>query len=236
MIRYKWQRILTVNCYAIERTNRSTGIMNNRAKSPNAFNMNTLCICKCWWISIRSSWMTHLVFHVFHSLFVWTYRLVDNLPVATRVFNPETKELQFEHGYRLGQMIKGNSYINNHLKFILSYHMHTKLVPFFFQIHTWFFWCQIISCHVFRCRDKYRVVGFQVEPMSVSLSDIKFEGDSCNFPDAPKPQIVSVRWSNFELSLFYQSLWMLFFSLVGITWLKQPTVLHVFSWMEGISC
>lgn len=56
------------------------------------------------------------------------FRLVDNLPVATRVYNPETKEVQFEHGYRLGQAIKGNTYINNHLKFILSYHMHTKLV------------------------------------------------------------------------------------------------------------
>lgn len=41
-------------------------------------------------------------------------------------------------------------------------------------------------------RDKYRVVGFEVEPMSVSVSDIKFEGDTCNFPDTPKPQIVSV--------------------------------------------
>lgn len=40
-------------------------------------------------------------------------------------------------------------------------------------------------------RDKYRVVGFEVEPMSVSISDIKFEGDTCNFPDTPKPQIVS---------------------------------------------
>lgn len=37
----------------------------------------------------------------------------------------------------------------------------------------------------------YRVVGFEVEPMSVSVSDIKFEGDMCNFPDTPKPQIVS---------------------------------------------
>lgn len=67
-----------------------------------------------------------LIFVSFKLLF--TSRLVDNLPVATRVYNPDTKEVQFEHGYRLGQMIKGNSYINNHLKFILSYHMHTKSV------------------------------------------------------------------------------------------------------------
>lgn len=39
-------------------------------------------------------------------------------------------------------------------------------------------------------RDKYRVVGFVVEPMSVDHSEIKFEGDTCNYPDTPKPQIV----------------------------------------------
>lgn len=59
-------------------------------------------------------------------MLMFKFRLVDNLPVATRVFNPETKEVQFEHGYRLGQVIKGHTYINNHLKFILSYHMHAK--------------------------------------------------------------------------------------------------------------
>lgn len=66
---------------------------------------------------------------LFFLLLSWfDFRLVDNLPVATRVFNAETKEVQFEHGYRLGQVIKGTTYINNHLKFILSYHMHTKFV------------------------------------------------------------------------------------------------------------
>lgn len=59
------------------------------------------------------------------NIFLLLFRLVDNLPVATRVFNPETSEYRFEHGYRLGQNIKGNTYINNHLKFVLSYHMHT---------------------------------------------------------------------------------------------------------------
>lgn len=28
--------------------------------------------------------------------------------------------------------------------------------------------------------------------MSVSVSDIKFEGDTCNFPDTSKPQIVRI--------------------------------------------
>lgn len=52
-------------------------------------------------------------------------RLVDNLPVATRIVNPNG-EITYEHGYRLGQMDEQHYYINNHLKFILSYHMHNK--------------------------------------------------------------------------------------------------------------
>lgn len=59
-----------------------------------------------------------------HEYFV--HLLVDNLPVATRIINPDTMEVQFEHGYRLGQVDAQRPYINNHLKLILSYHMHTK--------------------------------------------------------------------------------------------------------------
>lgn len=63
--------------------------------------------------------MHYLTFNLLH-------RLVDNLPVATRIINPDTMELHFEHGYRLGQVEGNGIYINNHLKLILSYHMHTK--------------------------------------------------------------------------------------------------------------
>ena len=104
----------------------------------------------------------------------YVHLLVDNLPVATRIVNPDTMELQFEHGYRLGQMDRDNVYINNHLKFVLSYHMHSK--------------------------DQFRVVGFEVETLSINLDDIKFEGDTCNFPDNPKPQRVNV---NGATSLFF---------------------------------
>lgn len=45
--------------------------------------------------------------------------IVDNLPVATK------SEKQFEHGYRLGGTDGDKTFINNHLKFILSYHMHS---------------------------------------------------------------------------------------------------------------
>lgn len=53
--------------------------------------------------------------------------MVDNLPVATRIVNPTNPtEVTYEHGYRLGLLEGDNVYINNHLKFILSYHKHTK--------------------------------------------------------------------------------------------------------------
>lgn len=61
-----------------------------------------------------------------NQIFTHTHRLVDNLPVATRIVNPDSMEVQFEHGYRLGQSDRNTVYINNHLKLILSYHMHTK--------------------------------------------------------------------------------------------------------------
>lgn len=61
-----------------------------------------------------------------HEYFV--HLLVDNLPVATRIRNPDTLETQYEHGYRLGTVKDGKAYINNHLKFILSYHIHSKYV------------------------------------------------------------------------------------------------------------
>lgn len=51
---------------------------------------------------------------------------MDNLPVATRTVNPDTMELQFDHGYRLGQIERDNIFINNHLKLVLSYHLHSE--------------------------------------------------------------------------------------------------------------
>lgn len=85
--------------------------------------MNISCNCK---ISLRgAAFFKSLFFGTkLNRFFGFFCRLVDNLPVATRVFNPDTKEFQLERGYRLGQIARGNSYLNNHLKFILSYHKH----------------------------------------------------------------------------------------------------------------
>jgi len=54
------------------------------------------------------------------------FRLVDNLPCATKKENKETSEIQYEHGYRLGEVIGDSVYINNHLKLILLYHTHNE--------------------------------------------------------------------------------------------------------------
>lgn len=54
--------------------------------------------------------------------FIVFIRLVDNLPAATPAMNPDTNELQYEHGYRLGNVMGDKTYINNHLKLTLLYH------------------------------------------------------------------------------------------------------------------
>lgn len=104
-------------------------------------------------------------------------RLVDKLPVVTvagsadstkLVQNPSTE--QIELGYRLGRVEGDNVHINNHLKFVLSFRKNAN----------WF-----------SSGDNYRVVGFQVEPMSVNHEEISFEGDVCTFPAGARSQAVS---------------------------------------------
>lgn len=55
-------------------------------------------------------------------------------------------------------------------------------------------------------RDQYRVVGFEVETLSVDLNEIKFEGEECNFPDNPKPQRVN-RDGHTSLFFTYSVIW-----------------------------
>ncbi|XP_046398998.1 transmembrane 9 superfamily member 4 isoform X2 [Ischnura elegans] len=91
-----------------------------------------------------------------HEYFV--HLLVDNLPCATRLVDEETGQVRYEHGYRLGTVVDGNTYINNHLKLRLQYHTEDE--------------------------DTYRVVGFEVEASSIDLSQLTFDTASgtCSFP------------------------------------------------------
>lgn len=154
-----------------------------------------------------------------HEYFV--HLLVDNLPVATRIVNANNpNDITYEHGYRLGQVDGDNIYINNHLKFILSYHMYTK--------------------------DKYRVVGFEVLTGSVNHKELKFEDDTCNFPDNPRPQLVnpsgetklyftySVVWKESKVS--WASRWDIYLGMrdVQIHWFSIINSLVVVFFLSGI--
>ncbi|KAH8285752.1 hypothetical protein KR018_002010, partial [Drosophila ironensis] len=154
-----------------------------------------------------------------HEYFV--HLLVDNLPVATRIVNVNNPaEVTYEHGYRLGQVDGENIYINNHLKFILSYHMHSK--------------------------GKYRVVGFEVETVSVSHKELKFQGETCNFPDSARPQLVnpngetqlyftySVEWKESKVS--WASRWDIYLGMrdVQIHWFSIINSLVVVFFLSGI--
>ena len=64
-------------------------------------------------------------------------------------------EVQYEPGYRLGYEKDGKFYFNNHLKFVMKYHLDQDL-------------------------GTYRVVGFLIETQSIDKSGVQFEdGDKC---------------------------------------------------------
>lgn len=102
----------------------------------------------------------------------------------------------------------------------------------------------IFSFHL--CRDKYRVVGFEVEPMSVDIHDVQFEGDTCNFPDDARPQRIragednqlyftySVEWKISDVS--WASRWdhYLGMSDVQIHWFSIINSLVVVFFLSGI--
>lgn len=84
---------------------------------------------------IRSSYSVHL--------------LIDNLPVATKY--SIGNQVQYEHGYHLGFMKNGKTYLNNHLKFILKYHTEDE--------------------------STYNIVGFEIEPSSINRKLVQIESD-----------------------------------------------------------
>ncbi|XP_061707263.1 transmembrane 9 superfamily member 4 [Cydia pomonella] len=153
-----------------------------------------------------------------HEYFV--HLLVDNLPVATKVLNRDTSERNIEQGYRLGFMSKGKAYINNHLKLLLKYHKHSQ--------------------------DFYRVVGFEVETVSVDKDEFTFSDDSCQFPSDPKPQLVnedtgtklyftySVEWGESDIS--WASRWDIYLGMkdVQIHWFSIVNSIVVLFFLSGI--
>ena len=88
-------------------------------------------------------------YRIEHEYFV--HLIMDNLPCATRFSLPDTGEVQYEPGYRLGYNTNGKNYINNHLKFVLKYHQDEET-------------------------NNYRVVGFLIETQSVDKSGLDIKG------------------------------------------------------------
>ncbi|XP_063234730.1 transmembrane 9 superfamily member 4 [Bacillus rossius redtenbacheri] len=153
-----------------------------------------------------------------HEYFV--HLLIDNLPCATKLRNQETKEVHYEHGYRLGGAVGDSIFINNHLKLILLYHSKNK--------------------------ETYRVVGFEVETSSVDVKEYTFDGDSCYFTNHLKPQYVSkkggtslyfsysVEWKESDVS--WASRWDIYLGMsdVQIHWFSIINSLVVVFFLSGI--
>lgn len=70
-----------------------------------------------------------------------------------------TKGGRYNHGVRIGIVVDDVPYIYNHLKFKLQYNTVDN--------------------------DQHRLVGFEVEPYSISESNFKFEGNTCELTKGP---------------------------------------------------
>lgn len=160
----------------------------------------------------------------------YVHLLVDNLPCATRIVNPSTNNVAFEHGYRLGFIRDGKSYIHNHLKFILRYHEVSN-------------------------RGVYRVVGFEVETYSIDKSELSLRDNdpvnNCQLPQnllSAKPQpalepsngpldvylTYSVTWKESEIS--WASRWDIYLAMtdVEIHWFSIINSIVVIFFLTGL--
>uniref|UniRef100_A0A672RIE1 Transmembrane 9 superfamily member n=1 Tax=Sinocyclocheilus grahami TaxID=75366 RepID=A0A672RIE1_SINGR len=182
----------------------------------------------------------------------YVHLIADNLPVATRLElypNKEEgmeeeqrkdtqKDIQFEHGYRLGFTENNKFYLHNHLSFILYYHK------------------EKVEEDV---EHNYRVVRFEVMPKSVKLEDIKSdERNTCTLPEtvAPVPQEIdptkenrilftySVHWEESEVK--WASRWDTYLTMsdVQIHWFSisrssddnSLLPLHVYGFVRRLLC
>jgi len=148
--------------------------------------------------------------------------IVDNLPCATVFQIPETTELQYEPGFRLGFVRGDKAYINNHLSLQLKYHYsETEQV--------------------------YRVVGFQVETNSIDKARLTIaqDGVSCSIKDEATFQEVnpksnelfftySVKWEKSPIR--WASRWDIYLNMadVQIHWFSIVNSVVVVFFLSGI--
>lgn len=146
--------------------------------------------------------------------------IVDNLPCATQFQMPDTLEVQYEPGFRLGFSKDGNMFINNHLRLILSYH---------------------------KDEDIYRVVGFRVETASVDRQGMTVNDDkTCSVKDGHEYQAIkkgeptelfftySVEWQQSDIR--WASRWDIYLSMadVQIHWFSIVNSVVVVFFLSGI--
>ncbi|XP_064861269.1 transmembrane 9 superfamily member 4 [Oncorhynchus nerka] len=167
----------------------------------------------------------------------YVHLIADNLPVATRLeFYPNkeaeeekdvVKDVQFEHGYRLGFTESSKFYLHNHLSFIIYYHKE-KLEE--------------------EEEHNYRVVRFEVVPQSVKVEDLKADKGLCTLPEATNsaPQEIdpskenevlftySVRWE--ESQVKWASRWDTYLTMsdVQIHWFSIVNSVVVVFFLSGI--
>ncbi|XP_003976709.2 transmembrane 9 superfamily member 4, partial [Takifugu rubripes] len=173
----------------------------------------------------------------------YVHLIADNLPVATRLeFYPNreaagedeqkkdaAKDVQFEHGYRLGFVDSNKFYLHNHLSFILYFHKEQLEEE---NIHN------------------YRVVRFEVVPRSVQVEDLKavVTDNTCTLPEASgaAPQEIdptkenqvlftySVHWEASEIK--WASRWDTYLTMsdVQIHWFSIVNSVVVVFFLSGI--
>jgi len=166
------------------------------------------------WIGEESARVTNRILHDYV-----VHLLVDNLPCATKLINPETNEPQYEQGYKLGYVVGDKVYINNHLKLILHYHTVNE--------------------------ESYRVVGFEVEASSIHSKMYHFENDkACSFQatgnvkaqevGSPLYFTYSVQWKASDVS--WASRWDIYLGMtdVQIHWFSIINSLVVILFLSAI--
>jgi len=149
--------------------------------TPYVVEMNTNAECKvlCQDKKWDAKASAEVGYRIEHEYFV--HMIMDNLPCATRFAMPDTGEVQYEPGYRLGYHSNGKNYINNHLKFVLKYHLDED-------------------------EKTYRVVGFLIETQSVDKAGLDIKGDGSCSISSTGPQEVTLTGET-ALHFTYQVVW-----------------------------
>lgn len=154
------------------------------------------------------------------------HMLADNLPAATVFRNLKTNELQYEDGFKIGFIHQKMTVLNNHLNIIIKYHPIQRPEGV-----------------------AYRIVGFDVDPRSVSKDSVQLDTDDrtqCAIPmDAKIMQLAkgkinpviftyTVTWE--ESDIAWASRWDIYLRMsdVQIHWFAICNSVAIVLFLSGI--